>query len=201
MDWVAMSGVKCLGFSKCTSTIQSTRFEYRMSHFGGCDYDHLSIQKVTTLMDVLNKYKHFVAFLKKRRPFGQVRSAPCMQEKSYSKKFPKSYNPQTLFDKDGYVHYRRRKTGINTQCLGIDLDNRLRRTLQPVTKYTAAPTKSSSSSAPGVNEIQNFMDARFVCPHEAAWRIFNFPIHFREQAVQILAVHLPDVQLISYHAR
>lgn len=49
-----------------------------------------------------------------------------------------------------------------------------------------------------INEIQNFVDARFICPHEAAWRIFNFDIHNRNPAVQVLAVHLDKMQTITF---
>ncbi|KAJ9559006.1 hypothetical protein OSB04_013620 [Centaurea solstitialis] len=49
-----------------------------------------------------------------------------------------------------------------------------------------------------INEIQNFVDARFICPHEAAWRIFDFDIHNRNPAVQVLAVHLDKMQTITF---
>ncbi|XP_076938796.1 uncharacterized protein LOC143608214 [Bidens hawaiensis] len=49
-----------------------------------------------------------------------------------------------------------------------------------------------------INEIQNFVDGRFICPHEAAWRIFNFDIHDRNPAVQVLAVHLENMQHITF---
>ncbi|XP_071687828.1 uncharacterized protein [Rutidosis leptorrhynchoides] len=51
-----------------------------------------------------------------------------------------------------------------------------------------------------IDEIQNFIDARFICLHEACWCIFNFPIHHREPAVQILGVHLENMQLLTFHA-
>ncbi|XP_071718258.1 uncharacterized protein [Rutidosis leptorrhynchoides] len=171
--------------------------------------------------------------------------APCMQEnehtrgKKCSKKFPKPFNQETFFDKDGYVHYRRRRTGIETQRFGVDLDNTYvvpynhllcltfhahinveycgwsmlikylfkyiykgaDRVAAYVTSNSPAAGKTSTSSPPIVDEIQNFVDARFICPHEAAWRIFNFPVHFREPTVQILAVHLPNMQLIRYRAK
>ncbi|GJS79527.1 DNA helicase [Tanacetum coccineum] len=51
----------------------------------------------------------------------------------------------------------------------------------------------ASASIPGnskqIDEIQNYDDGRFICPYEACWRIFDFPIHYREPDVQILSVH------------
>nr|GEZ33502.1 DNA helicase [Tanacetum cinerariifolium] len=52
-----------------------------------------------------------------------------------------------------------------------------------------------------VDEIQNYVDDRFVCPIEACWRIFEFPIHRRESAVQILNVHLENVQRVTFLKR
>ncbi|XP_076893525.1 uncharacterized protein LOC143545531 [Bidens hawaiensis] len=57
---------------------------------------------------------------------------------------------------------------------------------------------TQSSTLPTVNEIDNFVDGRYICPHEAAWRILNFPIHHRYPAVQTLAVHLENMQTISF---
>jgi hypothetical protein len=47
------------------------------------------------------------------------------------------------------------------------------------------------------NEVKEYVDSRYLCPHEAAWRIFNFPIHHRIPAVQVLAVHLEGKQTIT----
>ncbi|XP_071687455.1 uncharacterized protein [Rutidosis leptorrhynchoides] len=67
------------------------------------------------------------------------------------------------------------------------------------------PVDSKSQRTPQlsqpVDEIQNFIDALFICPHEACWRILNFPIHYRDPAVQILAVHLEIMQLLKFHER
>ncbi|KAK9064524.1 hypothetical protein SSX86_015906 [Deinandra increscens subsp. villosa] len=51
-----------------------------------------------------------------------------------------------------------------------------------------------------INEIKNFVDGRFICPHEASWRILNFPIHHRNPAVQSLSVHLEDKQNVTFGA-
>ncbi|GJR71017.1 DNA helicase [Tanacetum coccineum] len=45
-----------------------------------------------------------------------------------------------------------------------------------------------------IDEIQNFVDGRYICPYEAFWRIFKFKIHSRQPAVQILSVHLENMQ-------
>nr|XP_043611848.1 uncharacterized protein LOC122583517 [Erigeron canadensis] len=62
----------------------------------------------------------------------------------------------------------------------------------------SASSENSEESSSVINEIDNFLDGRFICPHEAAWRILNFPIHHRSPAVQILAVHLERKQTVTF---
>ncbi|KAK9056547.1 hypothetical protein SSX86_023909 [Deinandra increscens subsp. villosa] len=70
-----------------------------------------------------------------------------------------------------------------------------------VTSKPDTATSSSSGSIEVIDEIQNFIDGRFICPHEASWRILNFPIHHRDPAVQVLCVHLPGQQSITFRDR
>ena len=71
---------------------------------------------------------------------------------------------------------------------GVD---RVRFTLQR-SEIDCATSSSTTSNA--VNEIKEFLDGRYICPHEASWRILNFPIHERHPTVQVLAVHLEGMQ-------
>nr|KAJ0207917.1 hypothetical protein LSAT_V11C500254110 [Lactuca sativa] len=45
---------------------------------------------------------------------------------------------------------------------------------------------------------KNYLDGRYICPHEAAWRIFDFPIHHRNPAVQVLSIHEENTQAIVF---
>ncbi|XP_071719228.1 uncharacterized protein [Rutidosis leptorrhynchoides] len=67
-----------------------------------------------------------------------------------------------------------------------------------IAKPIGSDSRQSQQQTQPVDEIKNFIDARFICPHEARWRIFNFPIHHREPAVQILAVHFENMQLVKF---
>ncbi|XP_071700235.1 uncharacterized protein [Rutidosis leptorrhynchoides] len=162
--------------------------------------------------------------------------APCTQNFSCSKKFPKKYIDKTYFDDNGRAHYRRRNTGIYTTRASVHLDNDyivpynrllcmtfqahinveccsttslIKYLFKYISKGTdrmairiAKPIGSGSCQSQQqtqpIDEIKNFIDARFICPHEACWRIFNFPIHHREPAVQILADHLENMQLVKF---
>jgi hypothetical protein len=66
---------------------------------------------------------------------------------------------------------------------------------------TSAGTSSAVNNGPVVDEIKNFVDARYVGPHESCWRIFSFDIHSRDPAVQILSVHLQNMQRVSFRGR
>ena len=165
--------------------------------------------------------------------------APCMKEGSCKKKFPKKNEEKTFFDKNGHVHYRRRKNQHYAIRERVRLDNThvvpYNRTLclmfnahinveycgwsmlikylfkyiskgtdriaARITRPIGQPSTSANAPRIQVDEIKNFIDGRFICPHEACWRILGFSIHHREPAVQILAVHLEGMQRISFRDR
>ncbi|KAL3655186.1 hypothetical protein CASFOL_000972 [Castilleja foliolosa] len=170
-------------------------------------------------------------------PCGLARpTSPCMRENRCSKSFPKSFESNTRFDKDGYVRYRRRDTSERATKNGIALDNRYvvpyneqlcrhfnahinvehcgwNMMIKYLFKYIskgadrvrfciarsdAAGAVDEEANNPPVNEIKNFVDGRYICPHEASWRILNFPIHERTPAVEVLAVHLQDMQNVTF---
>ena len=49
-----------------------------------------------------------------------------------------------------------------------------------------------------IDEITNFMDARFVTAPEACWRIFQFKLHDKSHAVERLPVHLENGQQVLF---
>ncbi|KAK1434099.1 hypothetical protein QVD17_11017 [Tagetes erecta] len=68
-----------------------------------------------------------------------------------------------------------------------------------ITKTLTSPLNvEQNQNTSNIDEIKNFVDGRFICPHEAAWRILNFPIHHRNPPVQVLAVHLENMQNITF---
>ncbi|GKB57046.1 DNA helicase [Tanacetum coccineum] len=75
------------------------------------------------------------------------------------------------------------------------------RILGKIEKSVEYASTSTSERHIQVDEIQNYVDGRFICPFEACWRIFEYPIHRREPAVQILNVHLKNMQRVNFHER
>nr|GEU54236.1 DNA helicase PIF1, ATP-dependent [Tanacetum cinerariifolium] len=56
----------------------------------------------------------------------------------------------------------------------------------------------SKGNRPHIDVIQNYVDDYFICPYEACWRIFDVPIHIREPTVQLLNVHLENMQRFDF---
>lgn len=50
-----------------------------------------------------------------------------------------------------------------------------------------------------VNEIQQYIDARYVSASEALWRLYSFSLFHRSPAVQLLLLHLPNQQSVYYN--
>ncbi|XP_024009309.1 uncharacterized protein LOC112084413 [Eutrema salsugineum] len=48
------------------------------------------------------------------------------------------------------------------------------------------------------NEIQEYLDCRYLSAHEAMWRTFGYHIHKRKPSVQKLIIHLPGQQNVTY---
>ena len=51
-----------------------------------------------------------------------------------------------------------------------------------------------------VNEVQVFLNARFISPPEACWRIFAFPLHGRKPSIVRLVVHEENQQSVTIAA-
>jgi hypothetical protein len=54
------------------------------------------------------------------------------------------------------------------------------------------------SDALDYDEINAFLNARYVGPSEAAWRLFAYPMHDQSHSVFRLPVHLPDSQNVYF---
>nr|GEX22105.1 nucleic acid-binding, OB-fold protein [Tanacetum cinerariifolium] len=92
------------------------------------------------------------------------------------------HKDRTFVDKEGYVHYRRRKTEVDIERQGVRLDNSkwTDRVVMNVTKPTGDTALTSTTTNIQIDEIKKFVEARYIGPHEACWRILDFPIHYRD---------------------
>ena len=62
------------------------------------------------------------------------------------------------------------------------------------------PDRVSMEVRPGPNydEVQQYIDARWVYALEAYWKIFSFPVYRMYLAVFRLQIHLPDRQQVCF---
>ncbi|GKA13115.1 DNA helicase [Tanacetum coccineum] len=72
------------------------------------------------------------------------------------------------------------------------------RVIANVTRPAADIHSTSTASRIAIDEIKNYIEARYIGPHEACWRILDFPIHYRNPPIQTLAVHLENMQQITF---
>jgi hypothetical protein len=49
-----------------------------------------------------------------------------------------------------------------------------------------------------VNEVNEYLEARYICEYDALWRIYGFTIHGKTPSVERLPVHLPGMNIIRF---
>src|SRR5206468_658983 len=49
-----------------------------------------------------------------------------------------------------------------------------------------------------VNEVKEYLDARYVSAPEACWRIFEFGLHLTKPSVIRLPIHEPNKQAVTF---
>ncbi|XP_063800227.1 uncharacterized protein LOC134968624 [Pseudophryne corroboree] len=137
--------------------------------------------------------------------------APCMQNGKCTKQFPKEFNDNTLIHRNTYPVYRRRPTET-VEVRGVLMSNQNVVPYNPylALKYNAHINVEVCTSLYAIkyiykyifkgfdcanvvitpngqpeqqyNEIQNFIDCRYVSPPEAIWRLRESVMHDRSHA-------------------
>ncbi|XP_026459754.1 uncharacterized protein LOC113360460 [Papaver somniferum] len=149
---------------------------------------------------------------------------PCMREGKCTKNYPKKYNDATCLDGGGYPVYRRRDNGkevivrnrrkayntdvvpynphlsrmfnchINVEvCAGI-------RAVKYINKYIYKGYDKTTVVVGPKDEVQMYIDARYIGPPEAAWRLYGYSMHKEHPHVERLAIHFPGKQKIIYES-
>ena len=140
-------------------------------------------------------------------------SCPCMQNGMCTKNYPKQFQENTTWCEGGYPHYRRREFQDGHKIVHTDgvrdnrwvvphnprLLNKFKchlnveictsiKAVKYLYKYTYKGPDRASMEV--INEVTEFVDARYVTAPEACWRLFEFPMHARSHVVERLPVHL-----------
>ncbi|XP_057296296.1 uncharacterized protein LOC130625260 [Hydractinia symbiolongicarpus] len=130
----------------------------------------------------------------------------------------------TVAEVNGYPLYRRRDNGIHINVNNVDVDNRWIVPYNPwlSKKYNAHINLEAFMSVKSVkylykyiykchdcanieineridhDEVQTFLDARYVSAPEAIWRLFEFTMHQQSHVVHRLPVHLPNNHIVYF---
>ncbi|XP_075666054.1 uncharacterized protein LOC142635880 [Castanea sativa] len=133
--------------------------------------------------------------------------SPCMKNGRCKKGYPKPFSLETYQGNDSYPVYKRYDTNnpvpLNDHCR-IMVDNTWVVPYNPCIKSVKylykyvykGPDRVSMEVrlCPNYDEVQQYIDARWVCAPEACWKIFSFPMYRMYPAVFRLQIHLPDRQ-------
>ncbi|XP_052189897.1 uncharacterized protein LOC127799715 [Diospyros lotus] len=148
--------------------------------------------------------------------------APCMENGRCTKRYPRVFMETTTMDQDGYPIYRCRNNGQVHTVRGQEVDNRDvvpynaylsklfnchinvevcagMRCVKYIHKYIYKGYDRTTMVLGMINEIQQYLDARYIGPPEAAWRIFGHPLHAEMPTAVRLALHLPGMHRVVFN--
>ncbi|XP_052901350.1 uncharacterized protein LOC128307508 [Anopheles moucheti] len=150
--------------------------------------------------------------------------APCMKDGVCSKKFPKQFTNETRQAEDGYPVYRRRNDGRTVIVKGVPLNNCYVVPYNPwlchkydchinvevcssvasvkyLYKYVyKGHDRVAVSAAESLDEIQQYLDARYISASQAMSTIFGFEMQAKTVTVVQLPIHLEHQQSVVYRA-
>ncbi len=150
-------------------------------------------------------------------PCGQYNpTAPCMDRNTCTKGFPKPFLEHTIVTNDSYARTRCSNTGQTVNVKEHHLDNQwiVCHSKYLIWKYRCHINVESIASVKAIkyiykyvykghdrttmefgrciDEVKQYLDARYVSSCEGAWHLYFFEMHDHEPSVLHLPVHLPQ---------
>ena len=148
-------------------------------------------------------------------------NAVCMVNGKCSKKFPKTFQDETQVEVNGYPLYRRRNDGRYVEKNGVHLDNRhvvpycpyllLKynchintevcasiKAIKYLFKYVYKGHDCASMELRSNDEIQAYIDARYVSAPESMWRLNEYPLSCNSHTVVRLDIHEENQQSVTW---
>ena len=137
-----------------------------------------------------------------------------MENGRCTKRYPRAFTETTTMDLDGYPIYCRHNNSQVQTVRGQEVDDRDvvpynaylsklfnchinvkvcagMRCVKYIHKYIYKGYDRTMMVLGSINEIQQYLEARYIGPPEAAWQIFGLPLHAEMPTVVRLALHLP----------
>ncbi|KAK7260859.1 hypothetical protein RIF29_27158 [Crotalaria pallida] len=152
-------------------------------------------------------------------------NSPCMKNGQCKKNFPKMFCEQTRQGIDSYPEYRRRNTEpiqinrnvavdngwvvafndwllLKYDChINVEVCSNIK-SIKYLYKYVyKGPDRIAMEVHRGttIDEIQQYVDARWICAPEAFWKIFRFTLYKLYPSVQRLHIHLPNRHQVRFY--
>ncbi|XP_058746222.1 uncharacterized protein LOC131619101 [Vicia villosa] len=151
--------------------------------------------------------------------------SPCMKDGQCKKRYPKQFCDETRQGTDSYPEYRRRFDEPISIGRDRSIDNRWVVPYNPwlLLKYDChinvevcssiksikylykyvykGPDRVSMEVHKGsyMDEVQQYVDARWICAPEAIWRIFRFTLYRLYPSVERLQIHLPERHQVRFY--
>ncbi|XP_055910686.1 uncharacterized protein LOC129945050 [Eupeodes corollae] len=152
--------------------------------------------------------------------------SPCMADGKCTKRYPRSLIHNTQTGDDGYPQYRRRSlekggevavigtkeinnswvvpySPILSRCFSAHINVEYCHSVKAIKYLTKYINKGSDQATFAIedpkNEVEKYLNGRYLSTSEAFWRIFKFPIHDHYPAVYHLAVHLENGQRVTFN--
>jgi hypothetical protein len=157
------------------------------------------------------------------RPCGALNpSSPCMADGKCTKHYPKEFSHETTLNEYGYLLYYRPDNGTAYEVRNHIVNNRWIvpycpflsakynchvnvecavsfASIKYVTKYLHKGHDRATLSLDLRDEIQYYLNSRYVSAIEGVWRMFHFEMHNHYPAVVRLQVHLPGQHLVTHN--
>ena len=124
--------------------------------------------------------------------------APCIGNEKCTKSYPKDFVEATTMDQNGYPIYRRTIPIFPEYSTATLMSSAGIRCVKYIHKYIYKGHDRTTMVLGGVNEIQQYLDARYIGLVEPAWRFFGNSIHEEFPPVVRLALHLPGMHKVVY---
>jgi PIF1-like helicase/Helitron helicase-like domain at N-terminus len=141
-----------------------------------------------------------------------------------SKRFPKPYCEETTISESGYPQYRRRNTTYVIKRIdGVDyrignewvvphspflsrkfdchINMEVCESVQAIRyihKYVYKGDDRTTMQYQIVDEVQHYLNGRYIGPMQAAYSILEYPTHQEWPPIETLTVHLPGMQAVSF---
>ncbi|XP_027083756.2 uncharacterized protein [Coffea arabica] len=155
------------------------------------------------------------------------KQSPCMRAGKCKNHYPKNFAPYTVHGEDSYACYRRRDDGRKIKVRKHELNNPWVIPYSPyllalfdchinveicstvkLVKYLykyifkghdlISFNLLDQESSGTIDEINSFLQARWVSPSEALWRIYEFRLTEMNPTVYTLQVHFLNQQFVSF---